>query len=66
MKVVDMSVDELKILIKDAIKEEKEELLDIKRRLFEFETLQALEEVKERKVKAYDTVEEMLEVMKGE
>lgn len=66
MKVVDMSVDELKILIKEAIKEEKEELLDIKRRIFEFETLQALEEVKEHKVKAYDTVEGMLKDMKEE
>ncbi len=60
MKVTDMSVDELKILIKEAVKEEKEELLDIKRRLFELETLQAVDEVREGKVKAYDTVEEML------
>lgn len=66
MKVVDMSVDELKSLIKEAIKEEKEELLDIKRRIFEFETLQALQEVKGHKVKAYDTVEEMLKDMKEE
>ena len=60
MKVTDMSVDELKILINEDVKEEKEELLDIKRRLFELETLQAVDEVREGKVKAYDTVEEML------
>jgi len=59
-KVADMSAEELKALIKGAIKEEIEELLEMKSRLFELETLQALTEVKEGKVKVYDTVEEML------
>jgi len=59
-KVADMSAEELKALIKEAIKEEIEELLEMKSRLFELETLQALTEVKEGKVKVYDTVEEML------
>lgn len=59
MKVTDMSVDELRTLIKGAIKEEVSELLEVKRRIFELETLQAIKEVEEGKVKAYDTVEEM-------
>ena len=59
-KVADMSAEELKALIKGAIKEEIEELLEMKSRLFELETLQALTEVKEGKVKVYDTVKEML------
>jgi len=66
MKVADMSVNELKVLIKEALKEEKEELLEIKRRIFELETLQALREVKEGKVKTYGTVEEMLKDIKKE
>lgn len=65
MKVADMSIEELKTLIKGAVKEEVEELLDIKRRMFEIETLQALKEIEEGKVKAYDTVEEMLIVRGG-
>lgn len=59
-KVADMSAEELKALIRGAIKEEIEELLEMKSKLFELETLQALTEVKEGKVKVYDTVEEML------
>ena len=60
MKVADLSIEELKALIKGAVKEEVEELLDVKRRMFELETLQALKEIEGGKVKAYDTVEEML------
>ncbi|MBI5186969.1 MAG: hypothetical protein HZA01_14760 [Nitrospinae bacterium] len=60
MKVADMSIEELRTLIKGAVKEEVEELLDVKRRMFELETLQALKEIESGKVKAYDTVEEML------
>jgi predicted RecB family endonuclease len=60
MKVTDLSVDELRTLIKGAIKEEVAELLEVKRRIFELETLQALKEVEGGKVKAYDMVEEML------
>lgn len=60
MKVTDMSIEELRTLIKGAVKEEVEELLDVKRRMFELETLQALKEIEGGKVKAYDTVEAML------
>lgn len=59
MKVTDMSVDELRTLIKGAIKEEVSELLEVKRRIFELETLSAVKEAEDGKVKAYDTVEEM-------
>ncbi|MBI5193002.1 MAG: hypothetical protein HZA08_06120 [Nitrospirae bacterium] len=60
MKVAEMSVEELRNLIKEAIREEKEELLDVKRRIFELETLQSLKEVREGKVNSYDSVEDML------
>ncbi|HLA48355.1 MAG: hypothetical protein A3I04_03130 [Nitrospinae bacterium RIFCSPLOWO2_02_FULL_39_110] len=60
MRVAEMSVDELKVLIKGAI---MDELLEVKRRIFELETLQAVKEVKEGKVKTYDTVEKMLKDM---
>ncbi|MBI4681188.1 MAG: hypothetical protein HY753_08330 [Nitrospirae bacterium] len=60
MKVADMSTDELKALIKVAVKEEIEETLEIKHRLFELETIQSLKEVEEGKVKAFDSVDEML------
>ena len=60
MKVADMSVEELRALIKGAVKEEVEELLDVKRRMFELETSQALKEIASGRVKAYDSVEEML------
>jgi len=39
MKVADMSIEELKVLIKGAVKGEVEELLDVKHRIFELETL---------------------------
>ncbi len=64
MKVSDMSTDELKLLIKGAIKEEVGELLEMKRRIFELETLQAHKEVKEGNVKSYETVESMLDSIK--
>lgn len=60
MKVAEMSVEELRNLIKEAIREEKEELLDVKRRIFELETLQSLKEVREGKLNSYNTVEDML------
>lgn len=60
MKVADMSVEELRNLIKGAIKEEMEEISDIKRQVFELETMQSLKEAESGKVKAYDTVEEMM------
>ncbi len=64
MKVSDMTTDELKLLVKGAIKEEIGELLEVKRRIFELETLQALKEVKEGNVKPYETVESMLDGIK--
>lgn len=64
MKVSDMSTDELKLLIKGAIKEEIGELLEVKRRIFELETLQALKEVEEGNIKSYETVESMLDSIK--
>ena len=60
MKVADMSTEELKTLIKGAIREEIDEVLEVKRRIFELETLQALKEIEEGNVKSYDTVEEMM------
>lgn len=56
MKVSDLSIEEFKALIKGAVKEEVEELLYVKRRMFELETLQALKETEGGKVKTYDTV----------
>lgn len=64
MKVSDMSTDEFKLLIKGAIKEEIGELLEVKRRIFELETLQALKEVEEGNIKSYETVESMLDSIK--
>ena len=60
MKVLDLSIEEFKALIKGAVKEEVEELLGVKRRLFELETIQAMKEIEGGNVKTYDTVEEML------
>ena len=60
MKVAEMSVEELRNLIKETIREEKDELLDVKRRIFELETRQSLKEVREGKVNSYDSVEDML------
>ncbi len=61
MKVADMSVDELKKIIRGAIKEEIGDLLESKRRTFELETLQSLQEAEEGDVKSYKTVEDMLD-----
>lgn len=63
MKVADISIGEFKTLIKEAIREEIDEVLEIKRKIFELETLQALKEAKDGKVKAYHTVEEMMSDM---
>ncbi len=61
MKVSDMSVDELKKIIRGAIKEEIGDLIESKRRIFELETLQSLKEAEEGNVKSYKTVEDMLD-----
>ncbi len=61
MKVSDMSVDELRKIIRDAVKEEIGDLFESKRRIFELETLQSLKEAEEGNVKSYKTVEDMLD-----